>query len=198
MDEFKIYLKKYDLTLEDVEKKITIEGLWNDLIFKIYASQVTIDEKKIKEEISKNKKIQSLEYLLSEIVFDIKNKSEIKNKYTEILKSIKEIGFENSASIYSISENAKIGGNIGWINENSLNNKIKGSLNNLRIGETTDPIILSNGILILKIMNTRKAKIEIDEKSELKKAIIYERNRQLSQYSKIYYNKIKRNIEFDG
>ena len=198
VDEFKIYLKKYDLTLEDVEKKITIEGLWNDLIFKIYASQVTIDEKKIKEEISKNKKIQSLEYLLSEIVFDIKNKSEIKNKYTEILKSIKEIGFENSASIYSISENAKIGGNIGWINENSLNNKIKGSLNNLRIGETTDPIILSNGILILKIMNTRKAKIEIDEKSELKKAIIYERNRQLSQYSKIYYNKIKRNIEFDG
>jgi len=198
VDEFKIYLKKYDLTLEDVEKKITIEGLWNDLIFKIYASQVTIDEKKIKEEISKNKKIQSLEYLLSEIVFDIKNKSEIKNKYTEILKSIKEIGFENSASIYSISENAKIGGNIGWINENLLNNKIKGSLNNLRIGETTDPIILSNGILILKIMNTRKAKIEIDEKSELKKAIIYERNRQLSQYSKIYYNKIKRNIEFDG
>ena len=70
-------------------------------------------------------------------------------------------------------------------------------LSNLKIGETTDPIILSNGILILKIMNTRKVKIEIDEESELMKAIIYERNRQLNQYSKIYYNKIKKNIEFD-
>lgn len=198
IDEFKVYLKKYDLTLEDVKKKVTIEGLWNDLIFRKYESQITINKKKIKEEILKNKKVQSQEYLLSEIVFDIKNKGEIKDKYDEVLKSINEIGFENSASIYSISENAKIGGNIGWINENSLNNKIKKSLNNLKIGETTDPIILSSGILILKIMNTRKVKIEIDEESELMKAIIYERNRQLNQYSKIHYNKIKKNIEFDG
>jgi peptidyl-prolyl cis-trans isomerase SurA len=198
LDEFKIYLKEYDLTLEDVIEKVTIETLWNDLIVKIYASQINIDEKKIKEEISKNKKVQSLEYLLSEIVFDIKNKNEIKKKYAEVLNSIKEIGFENSASIYSISETSKIGGSTGWINENSLNNKIKKSLNNLKIGDTTEPIILSNGILILKIENTRKVKIKIDEKSELKQAIIYEQNRQLSQYSKIYYNKIKKNLDFNG
>ena len=196
-DEFTIYLKKYDLTLKEIEKKITIDALWNDLIIKKYASQVTIDEEKIKKEILKNERVQSKEYLLSEIIFDIKNKDEINRKYDEVLKSINKIGFKNSASIYSISETAKIGGDIGWINENSLNNEFKKNISNLKIGETTKPIMLPSGILILKIVDTRKAKIKIDLKSELKKAIIYEQNRQLNQYSKIYYNKIKKNLEFN-
>ena len=47
-------------------------------------------------------------------------------------------------------------------------------------------------------MNTKKSEIAINVENEVKKAIIYERNRQLSQYSKIYFNKIKKNLDFDG
>jgi peptidyl-prolyl cis-trans isomerase SurA len=198
LGEFEIYLKDYDLTLIDVEKKITIDALWNELIIQKYASQVTINEKQIKDIIFKNKEVQSREYLLSEIIFDVKRKEEIEKKYKEIVKSINEIGFKNSASTYSVSESAKIGGNVGWINENSLNNKIKENLVNLEIGEISKPIILSNGVLILKVINTKNSEINIDVEVELKKAVNYERNRQLNQYSKIYYNKIKKNLEFDG
>ena len=198
LGEFEIYLKDYDLTLIDVEKKITIDALWNELIIQKYASQVTINEEQIKDVIFKNKGVQSREYLLSEIIFDVKRKEEIEKKYKEIVKSINEIGFKNSASTYSVSESAKIGGNVGWINENSLNNKIKENLVNLEIGEISKPIILSNGVLILKVINTKNSEINIDVEVELKKAVNYERNRQLNQYSKIYYNKIKKNLEFDG
>lgn len=198
LGEFEIYLKDYDLTLIDVEKKITIDALWNELIIQKYASQVTINEEQIKDVIFKNKEVQSREYLLSEIIFDVKRKEEIEKKYKEIVKSINEIGFKNSASTYSVSESAKIGGNVGWINENSLNNKIKENLVNLEIGEISKPIILSNGVLILKVINTKNSEINIDVEVELKKAVNYERNRQLNQYSKIYYNKIKKNLEFDG
>jgi peptidyl-prolyl cis-trans isomerase SurA len=198
LGEFEIYLKDYDLTLIDVEKKITIDALWNELIIQKYASQVTINEKQIKDVIFKNKEVQSREYMLSEIIFDVKRKEEIEKKYKEIVKSINEIGFKNSASTYSVSESAKIGGNVGWINENSLNNKIKENLVNLEIGEISKPIILSNGVLILKVINTKNSEINIDVEVELKKAVNYERNRQLNQYSKIYYNKIKKNLEFDG
>ena len=116
----------------------------------------------------------------------------------KIIKSISQIGFENSASIYSFSESAKTGGNIGWINENSLNNKIKENINYLKIGEISKPIILSSGVLMLKIINTRNSLVTINIEAEFKKAINYERNRQLNQYSKIYYNKIKKNLDFDG
>ena len=37
----------------------------------------------------------------------------------------------------------------------------------------------------------------IDIENEFKKAINFERNRQLNQYSKIYYNKIKKNLDFN-
>tara|TARA_B100000780_G_scaffold149248_1_gene104328 strand:- start:365 stop:1282 length:918 start_codon:yes stop_codon:yes gene_type:complete len=198
IDEFEKYLKKYDLKISDIKKKITIDALWNELIIKKYDSKVTINEAKIRKKILKNSKILSKEYQLSEIIFDVSSKEEIERKYNEVVKSINEIGFENSAASYSFSETAKIGGDVGWINENSLNNNIKKNISSLKVGEVTKPIILSNGILLLKLINIRNLKTTIDIENELKKAINYERNRQLNQYSKIYYNKIKKNMDFNG
>ena len=198
INEFELYLKGYDLTLNKVKTKITIDALWNELIIQKYRSKITIDEGKIKKEILKNNKIQLKEYQLSEIIFEVINKKEIEQKYNEVIKSINEIGFENSAAIYSFSESSKIGGDLGWINENSLNDEIKKIVNILKIGEITKPIILSNGILLLKLINTKNSEKAINVENEFKKAINYERNRQLNQYSKIYFNKIKKNINFDG
>ena len=193
-----MYLKDYNLTINDIQAKITIEALWNELIIKKYSSQISINEAEIKKEILKNSKIQSKEYRLSEIIFEVINKEEIEIKYNKVVRSINEIGFKNSAATYSFSESAKIGGDIGWINENSLNNNIKKNIDNLQVGEITKPIILSNGVLVLKLINIKSLETTIDMESELKKAINYERNRQLNQYSKIYYNKVKKNLDFNG
>ena len=198
INEFDIYLKDYDLKIEDIKTKITIDALWNELIVKKYNSKIVINETKIKKEILKNSKIKSKEYQLAEIIFEVTNKEEIEKKYNQIVKSINDIGFENSAATYSFSESGKIGGDIGWINENSLNNNIKRNISSLQIGEITKPIILSNGILMLKLINIKNSETNIDIENELKKAINYERNRQLNQYSKIYYNKIKKNLDFNG
>jgi len=198
INEFKIYLKGYDLKIDDIKTKIAIDALWNDLIIQKYSSKITINEAKIKKDVLKNGKIQSKEYQLSEIIFEVKNKGEVEKKYKEVVKSINEIGFENSAATYSFSESAKIGGDIGWINESSLNNNIKKKIDTLKIGQITKPIILSNGIMILKLINKKNSENITDIENEFKKAINYERNRQLNQYSKIYYNKIKKNLNFNG
>ena len=195
--EFEIYLKKYGLQIRDIKKKSAIDTLWNELIVKKYASKVVINEAAIKKEILNNSKIQSKEYQLSEIIFEIANKEEIEKKYKEVVKSINEVGFENSAAIYSFSESAKTLGDIGWTNENSLSNNIRKNISSLKVGEFTKPIILSNGILILKLINIKNLETTINIEDELKKAINYERNRQLNQYSKIYYNKIKKNLDFN-
>ena len=198
LNEFEQYLKDYGLTINDIKTKTTIDALWNELIMQKYGSKINIDKNKIEEEILKNSKIQTKEYQLSEIIFEVINKEEIKKKYNEIVNSIDKKGFKNSAAIYSFSESAKIGGDIGWINENSLNDNIKKNIKDLKNGQITKPIILSNGVLILKLEDTKTSETTINVKDELKKAINYERNRQLNQYSKIYYNKIKKNLNFDG
>ena len=198
INEFEIYLKDYDLKINDIKTKITIDALWNELIIQKYKAQISINENEIRKDILMNSKVQSKEYQLSEIIFEVQNKEEIEKRYKEVVKSINEIGFENTAATYSFSESAKIGGDIGWINENSLNNNIRKNISSLKVGEFTKPIILSNGILILKLINTKNSETTIDIENELKKAINYERNRQLNQYSKIYYNKIKKNLDFNG
>ena len=80
INEFEIYLKNYDLKIIDIEKKITIDALWNELIIKKYSSKVVINEAAIKKELLKNSKIQTKEYQLTEIIFEVENKEEIKKK----------------------------------------------------------------------------------------------------------------------
>ena len=71
------------------------------------------------------------------------------------------------------------------------------SVSKLGVSEISRPIIISNGILILKVNKIKKVQTKINYNEELKKLIIYERNRKLDQYSKIYFNKIKKNIDFN-
>ena len=197
VEEFELYLRPYNLNIRDIRKKLTIDALWNELIIRKYKSKIEIDEEKLRVKIQKKSKNESVKYNLSEIVYEVKDKKNIEEKYQEIKKSIVEIGFENSASIYSISETSKVGGNIGWIQEESLNKNILANITKINLNEITKPIIISNGILILKIKKIQKIKKEINYDEELKKLINYERNRQLNQYSKIYFNKVKRNIGFN-
>ena len=193
--EFKDYLQKFSLTIEDIEEKMKIDLFWNQLIMKKYNSELEIDVKKIESEIKNNKIIKIKKYLLLEMIFELKNKDEFNKKLKLIKKSIDEIGFENATSTYSVAESSKIGGNIGWVSEQSLNKLIRKDLSSLNIGDVSKPFVVPGGVLILKIKDIKKENKEINMKLELKKAVDYQRNLMLQQYSKIYFNKVKKNLE---
>ena len=197
LEEFKRYLTGFSLTLRDVEEKLKIDALWRELIIKKYASKIEINVEEIENEIKNNNYLRIKSYLLSEIIFEIKSNNELNSKYIEIKKSIEKIGFENTSSIYSISETAKIGGKIGWISEQSLNKQIKKEIISLQKGKISKPFIIPGGVLILKMNDIKEEDKDIDPKLELDKAVRYERNKQLNQYSKIYFNKIKKNLAFN-
>ena len=193
--EFINYLLNYDLLFDEVKKKIIIEAAWNDLIYTKYIDKIQIDEQKIKKKINKlisDKKRQNV-YLLSEILYNENNAENNENKYKLIKKSIAEIGFKNTANIHSISDTAKLGGQIGWINESQLSKIIKKKIAKLKIGEYTEPITIPGGILIINLDNIKTQEENLDFDVEFNKQIIFEKNTQLNQFSKIYYNKISKN-----
>ncbi len=72
----------------------------------------------------------------------------INERYDVINKSIKNIGFKNTANIHSLSDTAKLGGQIGWINENQLSKKIIDKIKSLKIGQWSTPLKISNGFFI--------------------------------------------------
>ena len=197
--EFGTYLSNYDLTVDDVKKKIEIEVLWNKLIYSKYRDQVEIDTEKIKKKLKEEElKLKKQEvFLLSEILFYAKSKKELDKKYIKILKSIEEEGFKNTATIYSISDTAKFGGLIGWIQKNQLSDLVINEILKINVGEFTKPINVPSGVIIIKIdeKKIKELKIDLDLDLELKKIIKYEKNKKLRQFSFIHYKKIKNNIK---
>ena len=194
--EFSNYLSNYDLTIDDIKKKIEIEILWNKLIYSKYKNQVEIDTEKIKKKLKKEElKLKNKEvFLLSEILFNAKNKEELDKKYIRILESVEKEGFKNTATIYSIADTAKFGGLIGWIQKNQLSDLVIDEILKINIGEFTKPINVPSGLLIIKIDEKKIKESKIDFDLELKKIIQYEKDKKLRQFSFIHYKKVKNNI----
>ena len=191
--EFNSYMASYNLNIIDIKEKLKIETLWNEMIFNKYNNQIKIDEEKIKSKIKTQKKILK-EYNLSEILFQLNSGEKILDKYNLILKNIENSGFKNSANLYSISDSAKFGGEIGWINQNQLNDNLLKEIENLNINQLSRPIQVSSGYLIIKLNNKREKEKELDFEKTFKQMVTKEKNRQLNQFSLIYFNKIKQNI----
>ena len=192
--EFNAYLLKFDLSIDSVIKKIAIERAWNKLIYDKFKELITVDELKIREKLEK--KIGKLEieksFLISEILFQSKNEKEYQETYNNIIKTIKESSFKSAASIYSISDTSINSGEIGWVKKNEISNLIYNELNTLNVGDFTQPIKVASGFLMIYLEDLKKEEQEINPEEEFKKIVMIEKNRQLNEYSIIYYKKIEK------
>ena len=198
-NEFKNYLKSQNLKFSSVKKKLAIEMLWNNLIFQKFNNRVVIDEIEIKNNL--DKEIKNLRFskdiFLSEIL--IRNSKDLKldSIYSEILKSIKDVGFATTANIFSMSDTAKVGGKVGWIKETSLSKQILKNIINLNKGQISKPIKINENFLILRIDDTRINKQKIDKNKILSNRISYKKNQQLERFSLAYFGKIKQSVQIN-
>ena len=191
IQDFEKYLSNYNINLEIVEKKIAVEVAWNDYIIQKFNNSILVDEMKIKEKINQLKKENFVENMsLSEIIFTLSENENFENKLIKIKESINKIGFDETAKIYSISESKKDGGKIGWVFKSQLSNKIYEQIKKISIGEYTDPITVPGGFILLKLNDKKNQLLEINEEEQFKKAINFEKNRQLTMYSTLHYKRI--------
>tara|TARA_X000000950_G_C13821294_1_gene622024 strand:+ start:128 stop:1069 length:942 start_codon:yes stop_codon:yes gene_type:complete len=197
MKNFENYLEKNDLNVNLIKEKFAIELIWNDLVYQKYSSKVSIDKDKIKSEILKKPKKNLKELSISEIIFNVSKKSEYEKKYEKILEDIELTGFKNAALIHSDSDTASVGGYIGWIKEDNLNKDIRKKISNLNKGEFSDPILTSSGFLIIKIEDEKEYEIDFNLESEIENLIEFKTNEQLNQFSRLYFNKVKKNVIFN-
>lgn len=195
ISDFNNFFKSNYIDPSLVRKKISLEILWNQLIYAKFKQNIKIDKEQIKNNLlAKNKQ---KEYLLSEILFNVNETEKLDVKYQAIIENIKEKKFSEAATIYSVSDSAKNGGNIGWVKESFLSSKIRNKLNNMSNGEVTGPIVIPGGFLIIKIQNIREIDADYNIEDEMQNIIKKQTNEQLNQLSNIYFNKIKKNIELN-
>ncbi len=190
--ELKEYLLQFDISIQILKKRMAIDSFWNQVIYDMYNKNIKIDLDEIKKNILTDN-IQK-EFLLSEIVFNLDVQENFEDKYEDIKQSIDEKGFENSALIYSISDSVSVGGKLGWINENSINQKILNEILLTEVNNHTKPIKIPNGFIILKINEIRETEKNFNLDEELQKIIRTKTNEQLNQYSNLFFNKIRKDV----
>ena len=103
-------------------------------------------------------------------------------------------GFENIARTLSISESALNGGDLGWVNENSIAKEIKSIIINTPVGSLSKPILLPEGILIFKIRNKRMVDENISLEERKDQLVKSEKNKILNMHSLSHYDRLRRSI----
>ena len=187
-----------DLDFSIIEDQIKVELHWNTLIFELYKNSLQIDPEQIEERLKlfqDKKKIE--EYLISEIVINKAPDDEIELKIEEIKNKIKVDGFESAAKNLSISESSIKGGDLGWVNEDIISEKIKSILKNTPVGEISSPIILSEGILIFKVRDKREVNTNLSLEELKNKLVNSEKTRILNMHSLSHYDKVRRSVSIN-
>ena len=192
ISDFEKHFLSQEINPDLIKKKISIEILWNQLIYSRFKENVKIDMKLLKDEVSSNNKKK--EFLLSEILFELDENEKLDVKIIFLEKEIKEKGFSQTALSYSISDTANKGGKLGWVNETIMSSRIKNKLKKFEIGNYTKPIVIPGGFLILKIDDIKEVESNYDLDTEINKIVNKKTNEQLNQFSNIYFNKIKKDI----
>ena len=192
ISEFEKFFISQDIDPNLIKKKISIEILWNQLIYSKFKQNVKIDRKSIQNELSNN--VKKKEFLLSEILFNINESEKLNDKIILLKKEIKEKGFSQTALTYSISDTSNKGGKLGWVSETIMSQKIKNEVKKIKVGDYTNPIVIPGGFLIIKIEDIREKDNSSDLNNEVEKIIKDKTNEQLNQFSNIYFNKIKKDI----
>ena len=202
--------KKYNTDIEGLKKlfnqngidfekyidELKIEFKWQQLVFNLYKDKINLDKKEIEfelNEIIKSRK-DIIEYNLAEIEIPKKDNINDKEEIEEIMSQISKNGFENTATKFSMASSSLEGGNLGWINSGSLSQKISQILNNMNIGEVSKPIMQSNTILFLKIIDKKTLSMQNKDIIRVKENIINnKKNELLNLFSNNYLTKLKNN-----
>ena len=197
--DFQNILKERDLEYDNIMNKLHIEALWNQLIYSKFSKNIRINKEDMRQNIliQFNNKKKKYEYDISEILFTENVSEHFDETLKKIEKSIINVGFENTANIFSISSTSKNGGLIGWVNELQISENIKKHIIKLKIGQISNPIKIGGGYLMIKLNNKKEFKQEINLENEVNELIAKETNRQLNTYSVIFYKKLKKNIKIN-
>ena len=71
------------------------------------------------------------------------------------------------------------------------------NLRKIDIGQHTDIIQIGNNFIIIKIDEIKELNAPINKEKELAKMIKFETNKQLNQFSRIFFDKSKINYKID-
>jgi peptidyl-prolyl cis-trans isomerase SurA len=153
--QFKLFFIKNNLSFDNYLKQVESELLWSKIISETLRSKVKITDVEVKEFFEQQKfntnvkKLHIAEILISQSLTAEKLAQKL------VLELRKGADFKNIVKQFSQSISAENDGELGWVLHNDIDAKIFEAISKLGKGDYSDPILLSDGYHIFKLLDLR-------------------------------------------
>lgn len=163
---FKFSLFKHGISFENYAKQVESELLWSKIIIEVLKPKVKITDVETKEFFEQQKfNINVRKFYIAEI-FIPQNEGVLNGANSLAKKLVSELrsgaNFKNMVKQFSRdSLSVEHDGEIGWVSNNDIDPKIYQEIAKLKKGGYSDPVFLSDGYYIFKLIDSKtETKIE--------------------------------------
>lgn len=175
--QFRIELLQKGISYDNYSKQIACELLWSKIISNVVRSRVKTTDVELKEFLEQQKISIDVRKLKLAQIYIPENKSQknalkIASKLAQELK--KGANFETIVKQFSgdsyLSQN---NGEIGWVSQSDIDERIFSNVALLEKGEYSDPILLNDGYYIFKLLDIKTEENIQEQDLELARKAVF-------------------------
>jgi peptidyl-prolyl cis-trans isomerase SurA len=153
---FDEFLKKQGVPREALLTQIRAQITWQKFVGRVIVPRVTVGEDEIDETLKRLKERKGqLEYRVSEILLAVdqpKREAEVRRTSQRLLEELQRgAKFASIARQFSQTASASVGGDLGWIQEATMNTELRQIVTRMKEGETAGPIRTLAGMQIFRL-----------------------------------------------
>lgn len=164
LSQFKLSLIAKNLSYVNFSKQIEAELLWSKIVSETLRSRVKITDAEINEFFEQRKfNTNIVKFRIAQIFISEGETSEVlARKLVSELRSGAD--FHNIVKQFSRdSLTAENGGEFGWVAQGDIEPKIYAAISRLKNNEYSDPVLVSDGYYIFKVLDQKK-EVKIEER----------------------------------
>ncbi len=180
--ELKNILKNAKVTEKSFREQMKADLAWVRFLRNKLRLEGNITQSEIEKALKEAKEdLNTPKYQISEIFIKKENAKDIQ----DLVKNLRQDPrFELYAMKFSDSPSAAKGGNLGWVNQGKLPEKLEETVLGLKNGEISDAVLLNDGYYIIKLnqtFNPKKDKPSMPTEEEIKNYLTNQRMETLAQ-----------------
>jgi peptidyl-prolyl cis-trans isomerase SurA len=162
LDEVEKFLKENNVHIRTMEDQIEAELAWNRFVRGRFGGQISIGELEIDETLERAEQAMNQDRVnISEILLLANNQQDGQRLIAEAAQIVQQlrdgINFGAVARQFSAASSSASGGNLGWIPVNQLDENIVPIIENMAIGDISEPIETSAGIYIVQLNSKQQS-----------------------------------------
>lgn len=194
---FKQYFANKKLSFNAYRDQIKADLIWSQIISNAVKSRIKITDSEIKEFLEQQKLNTDItKFLIAEIF--IPEEKDAKVLATKLVAELRRgANFKTIVKQFSRSPTAESNGELGWVSRADVDVKIYEGISALAKNEYSDPVFLSDGYYIFKLLDQKSVtELKENDAAEARKKIF---TRELETESKSYLIELHKNsfIEVD-